>query len=136
MNRLATIAIFALASTQAVTIGDQDGGNYARITGRVDDSESLSSLGTGDMYSMAEQREQHREVAAAFREVLASKRSAAEAKKRAELAQASTEGEDSVKLSQAMREAEAGAMPAAASSRPRGTFEIKPQPAIETTTFG
>ena len=94
MNRLATIALFALASTQAITIGDQDGSNYARITGRVDDSESLSSLGTGDMYSMAEQREQHREVAAAFREVLASKRSAAEAKKRAELAQATKEGED------------------------------------------
>ena len=94
MNRLATIAIFAFASAQAITVGDQDGSNYARITGRLDESESLSSLGTGDMYSMAEQREQHREVAAAFREVLASKRRAAEATKRAELAQASQEDAD------------------------------------------
>ena len=54
MNRLATFAILAFASTEAVIIRDYDTANYEKITGRSMNEESISSLEKSDIYSMAE----------------------------------------------------------------------------------
>ena len=136
MNRLATLAILAFACTEAVVIRDHDGANYEKITGRNIDEESISSLEKSDIYSMVEQREQNKEVAAAFNEMLEDRRQA-----KLMRTQAQIEGQRQMEVQKEFeRKMEEESQNWIDPDRkmdmhPRGTFEIKPQPVIETTSF-
>ena len=128
-------AVFALiASTQAIRYIDNN--LYSKITGRKDHTDNAGMLAYDEIYSMSEEKEQHKEYAAAVNTINGRKRKAAEEKRRKEeeiANKARREQEEMEKIQRKQMEEDnerRGINPYKG-----GSFFVNTAPEIETTSF-
>ena len=132
MRVVALIALIGSASA----IRYIDNSLYNKLTGRNSHTDNAGVLADDEIYSMSEEKEQHKEYANAVNTINERKRKAAEEKRRKEEAiqnKARKEQEEAEKIAQKQLEEEnerRGINPYKG-----GSFFVNTMPSIETTTF-